>query len=267
MNQMPSSAGQENKVAVAYFDSHADYYEASQYRTRRRTFVNGRHEQIVALLGDLGVSRDATVLDAGCGPGNLVPEFAQRYARVLAMDASPRMLAIAASNASAFDNVEYQVGSIEALPFANESIDLVCSAGVIEYLPDCGQAIREMRRVLRTGGRLILPTTNARAPAHWLRRPLGAAARIPAVTRAFGLRPGDFELYYHVVARFRDQLESAGFVLERERAFYLTLPRPLDRIFPKFAGKLERGLDRYMSTSLRHLAEGYIAVARKVEDK
>jgi len=263
MSDAQSSAGKSTKAAVAYFDSHADYYEASQYRTGRRTFVNGRHEQIVAMLTELGVPRAATVLDAGCGPGNLVPEFARRHARVLAMDTSPRMLAIARANAASYDNVEYRVGSIEALPFADGSFDLVCSAGVIEYLPDCQQAIQEMHRVLRPGGQLILPTTNALAPAHWLRRPMEIAARIPPVTRAFGLRPGDYKLYFHRIPRFRQQVRDAGFVLERERFFYLTLPRPLDRIFPEFARKLERGLDRYMGTGLRHLAEGYIAVARK----
>jgi ubiquinone/menaquinone biosynthesis C-methylase UbiE len=260
----PDGAGaRASKSAVAYFDSHAGYYESSQYRTGRRTFVNGRHDQIVHLLAELHVPGASRVLDAGCGPGNLVPEFARRYGRVFAMDMSPRMLAIAGSNAASFDNVEYQVGSIESLPFADNSFDLVCSAGVIEYLPDCWPAVTELRRVLRPGGLLILPTTNALAPAHWLRRLLEPIGRIPAVARAFGLRPGNYRLWYHAIPRFRRRLLAAGFSLERERHFYLTLPRPLDRVFPNLAGRIERRFDRSMNTGLRHLAEGYIAVARK----
>ena len=260
-------AGSTSSKAVAYFDSNAEYYEESQYRVSRRTFVNGRHDQIVAMLSSLPASGTGSVLDAGCGPGHLVPEFARRYGRVFAMDTSPRMLSIASSNAASFDNVEYQVGSIEALPFADRSFDVVCSAGVIEYLQDCGQAIREFQRVLKPGGLLILPTTNLLAPVHWLRPVLEPLARIPAVTRAFGLRPGDYKLWFHHIPEFKRMLRSADFVIERERHFYLTLPRPLDRMFPDFARTLERSLDRYMSTNLRHLAEGYIAVARKPFDR
>jgi len=258
-----ASGGPKDETAVAYFDSHADHYAANQYRTNRRTFINGRHDQIVAILSSLPLAPHMKVLDAGCGPGNLVPEFAKRCGRVYAMDASPRMVEITRSSAAVFDNVEYHVGSIEAMPYPDRSFDFVCSAGVIEYLPDCARAIGELHRVLKPGGWLILPTTNALAPAHWFRRLLEPIARMPAVARAFGLRPGGYRLWYHVIPRFKRRLRAAGFVLERERHFYLTLPRPLDRMFPHFAGALERWFDRYMSTGLRHLAEGYIAVARK----
>ena len=258
--------GAASSKAVAYFDSNADYYEQSQYKNRRRTFVNGRHEQIVAMLSELPECHTGSVLDAGCGPGHLVPEFARRYGHVFAMDTSPRMLALASANAASFHNVEYQVGSIDALPFADASFDVVCSAGVIEYLQDCSPAVREFYRVLKPGGLLILPTTNALAPVHWVRPVLEPIARIRAITRAFGLRPGDYKLWYHHIPQFREILQTAHFTIVRERHFYLTLPRPLDRMFPEFSKSLERTLDRYMDTGLRHLAEGYIAVARKPSD-
>lgn len=140
------------------------------------------------------------------------------------MDASPRMLEIARANASRFSNVEYQVGSIESLPFADESFDIVCSAGVIEYLQNCDDAIKEMYRVLRPGGVLILSTTNALAPAHWFRRVLTPIARIRVVARAFGLRPGNYRTWFHFIPGFKERLRSSGFALEHQRHFYLTLP-------------------------------------------
>ena len=252
-----------SKAAVTYFDDHAAYYEKNQYRTKRLTFVNGRHDQLVAILARLELSADTAVLDAGCGPGNLVPELARRGCRVYALDTSPNMLQLARTNAAAFGNVRYQAGNIEAMPFADGSFDVVCSAGVIEYLPHCERALAEMHRVLRPGGLLILPTTNLVAPAHWLRPVLEPIARVGVVARMFGLRPGRYRLYYHHIPRFKRLLGGAGFTIERERYFYLTLPRPLDRIFPASSRTLERALDPYMGTSLRHLAEGYIAIARK----
>jgi ubiquinone/menaquinone biosynthesis C-methylase UbiE len=252
-----------SKTAVTYFDDHADYYEKNQYRTKRLTFVNGRHHQLVAILAGLRLSADTSVLDAGCGPGNLVPALASRGCRVHALDASPNMLQLARANAAAFGNVTYQAGNIEALPFADGSFDVVCSAGVIEYLPHCERALSEMHRVLRPGGLLVLPTTNLVAPAHWLRPVLEPIARVRMVAELFGLRPGRYRLYYHHIPRFKRRVRRAGFAIERERHFYLTLPRPFDRMFPALSRNLERALDPYMGTGLRHLAEGYIAIARK----
>lgn len=255
------------RKAVEYFEAHAEYYDTSQYQTRRRTFINGRHEQILAMLDAVEVSPAATVLDAGCGPGNLVPELSRRYGHVHAMDAAPRMVSLARSHAAGRSNVSYQVGNIEALPFADGAFDLVCSAGVIEYLPGIDGVLGEMYRVLKPGGVLVLPTTNAMAPAHWLRPILDPLARLPFVARAFGIRPGDFTLTYHRIAEFKGRLEAAELVVERGRHFYLTLPRPLDRVLPNVARRLERFFDPYMGTPIRHLAEGFIAVARKPRER
>jgi len=254
--------GSDSRV-VEYFERHADYYENAQYRTRRRTFINSRHDQIVSILSALQLPPTAAVLDAGCGPGNLVPVLAGRFGRVCAMDAAPRMVAIARANAARFHNISYQVGNIEALPFPDASFDVVCSCGVIEYLPSFDKALLEMRRVLRPGGRLVLPTTNAAAPAHWLRPLLEPIARVGIVARAFGIKPGEFVLHYHRVSDFKRRIQAVNMTFERERHFYLTLPRPLDRLFPTLARDLEHRMDGYMTTSLRHLAEGYVVVARK----
>jgi ubiquinone/menaquinone biosynthesis C-methylase UbiE len=258
-----TTPGLSSRTAVGYFDRYADHYEQNQYRTGRRTFMNGRQDQLVALLTALDLPPRAAVLDAGCGPGNLLPALASRASRVCAMDAAAGMLRLARSNGARFGHVTYQAGNIEALPFSDGAFDLVCSAGVIEYLERCDGAVAEMHRVLRPGGLLLLPTTNLLAPAHWLRPVLEPIARVPLVARLFGLAPGQYRLWYHHIPTFRRRLEAAGFVIERERRFYLTLPRPLDRLFPRAARRLEAFFDPFMHTFLGRLAEGYIAVARK----
>jgi ubiquinone/menaquinone biosynthesis C-methylase UbiE len=256
------AADGSHDAAVDYFNSNAEYYAKSQYRTSRRTFINSRHDHIARILKTLALPSTATALDAGCGPGNLEPELARRFGHVCAMDASPRMVEIARSSC-ADDNVSYQIGDIEALPFADGVFDVVCSAGVIEYLPRFDQALSEMRRVLRPGGILILPTTNSSAPSHWLRPLMERIGRIPLVARSFGIRPGNYRLFYQRIPYFKGRLQAADFVIEQERHFYLTLPRPLDRMFPATASSLESFFDGYMNTALGRFAEGYIAVTRK----
>jgi 2-polyprenyl-3-methyl-5-hydroxy-6-metoxy-1,4-benzoquinol methylase len=88
-------AAPASKDAVAYFNAHADYYAAAQYRTARRTFVNVRHDLIADMVARGVIPANTAVLDAGCGPGNLVPAFASRCAQLCAMDASTSMLQLA----------------------------------------------------------------------------------------------------------------------------------------------------------------------------
>lgn len=264
---MPISddASVSSNKAIEYFDAHARYYETNQYQTTRRTFVNGRNDQLVSILRNLSIPVGARALDAGCGPGNLIPELSTRCSRVSAIDAAPQMLRLARSRAEAahFANVDYHVATIERLPFSDNSFDLVCSAGVIEYLQSCDGAIGEFQRVLKPGGILVLPTTNMLAPAHWFRRIAQPIGRIPAIARWLGIRPGHYRTWFHFIPRFRRRVRSSGLVVERERYFYLTLPRPLDRMLPGLTRGLEDGLDRYMGTWVGCLAEGYIAIARK----
>ena len=252
-----------NRRAVAHFDRLADAYDRGQYRTGRRTFITSRHDHIIRMLSAIGLSDTASVLEAGCGPGNLLPQLASRFGRVCALDASSKMLDIARTRAADFRNVTYQVGNIEALPFGDESFDLACSAGVIEYLPNIERALQELQRVLRPGGLLILSTTNENAPANRIRPALDLLVRIPFVARMFGIEHRNPRLWHHRIPEFKQRLLTAGLLLEGERHFYLTLPRPLNRLFPTVTRNVERWLDGYMHTSLRHLAEGYIALATK----
>jgi ubiquinone/menaquinone biosynthesis C-methylase UbiE len=252
-----------NSRTVAHFDRLADAYDRGQYRTGRRTFISSRHDHIIRMLSAIALSDTASVLEAGCGPGNLLPQLASRFGRVCALDASSKMLDIARTRAADFRNVTYQVGNIEALPFGDESFDLACSAGVIEYLPNIERALQELQRVLRPGGLLILSTTNENAPANRIRPALELLVRIPFVARMFGIEHRNPRLWHHRIPEFKQRLRTAGLLLEGERHFYLTLPSPLNRLFPTMTRNVESWFDDYMHTGLRHFAEGYIAVATK----
>jgi arsenite methyltransferase len=102
-----------------------------------------------------------TVLDLGSGAGADVLISARRVGttgRVIGLDMTDEMLALARANAAAADieNVEFLKGYIEDMPLADDTVDVVISNCVINLSADKGQVIREAARVLRPGGRLAV---------------------------------------------------------------------------------------------------------------
>jgi demethylmenaquinone methyltransferase/2-methoxy-6-polyprenyl-1,4-benzoquinol methylase len=115
------------------------------------------------------------VLDAACGTGDLSRAFADAgAARVVGLDFTPRMLEIARAKRpprpGVAATVEYVEGDATALPFADASFDIVSIAFGIRNVTEPARALREFRRVLRPGGRLVvLEFGRPRpAPVEWL---------------------------------------------------------------------------------------------------
>ena len=107
------------------------------------------------------VSVQATdrILDLGCGTGRYVNAFAEVAAHVTGLDVSPRMIDVAKQARSA--NVDWVVGSGRALPFADQTFDVVLAIDSFPYVHQGGDALvgevaREVRRVLAPGGRFAI---------------------------------------------------------------------------------------------------------------
>ncbi len=106
--------------------------------------------------------KNATVLDHACGAGTDLLIAARRIGprgKAIGVDMTPLMRETAqqaAREAGLADRVEIRAGLFEELPVDDASIDVVISNGVLNLSPDKRQALREIRRVLRPGGRLYL---------------------------------------------------------------------------------------------------------------
>ena len=108
-------------------------------------------------LGLAAIRPGMTVLDLGSGAGFdafLAAERVGDAGRVIGVDMTPDMLALARKNAAArgATNVEFREGRIEALPVEDASVDLVISNCVINLAPDKPRVFREIARVLKPGG-------------------------------------------------------------------------------------------------------------------
>ncbi len=114
-----------------------------------------------APLAPAALRAGETVLDLGSGAGFdafLAARAVGPGGRVIGVDMTDEMLAKARANATqaGFDNVEFRKGYIEALPVEDASVDAVLSNCVINLTPDKKAVYREVARVLRPGGRMVI---------------------------------------------------------------------------------------------------------------
>ncbi len=106
-----------------------------------------------------GVEPGQSVLDVACGTGVVSVTAARSGAQVRALDLSPALLEHARKNAQiAGTKIEFVEGDVEALPYADESFDVVLSQFGHMFAPRPDVAASEMLRVLRPGGRIAFST-------------------------------------------------------------------------------------------------------------
>ena len=109
------------------------------------------------LLELIGSPAGLRILDVGCGDGALATALAGRGANMTGVDADSRMLAAGRARAGAMGlAVAFVEGDVGALPFPDASFDVVVAVTVLCFVPDTQHAVREMARVLRPGGRLVI---------------------------------------------------------------------------------------------------------------
>nr|WP_066945095.1 class I SAM-dependent methyltransferase [Microtetraspora fusca] len=146
----------ENHVEPAHpsrandYDSLAEAYAAEN----EAGIANAYYERpaILALAGDVTGRR---ILDAGCGSGPLFAALRDRGAVVTGIDNSTGMLELARQRLGA--GADLQVADLRnPLPFPDGAFDDVIASLVLHYLEDWGPTLTELRRVLTTGGRLIV---------------------------------------------------------------------------------------------------------------
>ncbi len=133
----------------------------------------------------LGLGPGDLVLDVACGPGNFTREFASAVGDdglAVGIDASKTMLArgVSALDDTSLGNLALIRGDATALPFRDGVFDGVCCFAALHLFSDPFDALNEMRRVLRPGGRIAIMTS--------VRRQVTLPPLKPLIERGSGMR-------------------------------------------------------------------------------
>jgi ubiquinone/menaquinone biosynthesis C-methylase UbiE len=143
-----------------YFDDVAPEWD----RMRQRFFGDGVRRQVIAAAC---VRPGDEVADVGTGTGFLAEAALDAGARVIGIDLSQEMLATATAKFQGRP-FEARAGEVDRLPLTDSAVDVVIANMVLHHAPDPASAIREMARVLKPGGTVVL--TDADTHTHeWLR--------------------------------------------------------------------------------------------------
>jgi SAM-dependent methyltransferase len=127
-----------------------------RWRTSRLGQITDRLEEEL-ILGLVGLPAGMRILDAGCGDGLLASALARAGAIVTGVDRDPHMLTVGQARAEhAGLHLELVEGDLRALPFADAAFDVVIAVTALCFVADAERAVREMARVLRPGGRVVI---------------------------------------------------------------------------------------------------------------
>jgi ubiquinone/menaquinone biosynthesis C-methylase UbiE len=160
-----------------------------------------------AALEALEPAEGDVLLDVGCGTGAAVRAAAEVVERAVGVDLSPKMLAAARRRAAGLPGVEFVEGDSENLPFADGEFSAVLCTASLHHYPHPEAAAREIARVLRPGGRVVIGDGTSDAVvmkvADFLCRKLEAG-----------------HVRFHRVEELRRLLEDAGLVRTEARSIW-----------------------------------------------
>jgi ArsR family transcriptional regulator len=145
--------------------SEAFFATASEQWDTMRAHLFGARADVLAAMALLEPTW--TVGDLGCGTGALSAALAPHVAHVHAVDASPAMVSAAHARLDRLHNVTVHSGTLETLPLPDASLDVAMLLLVLHHVADPPRALREVRRVLRPGGRVLIADMRAHLRAEY----------------------------------------------------------------------------------------------------
>lgn len=203
---------------MALSDKYDEFYSSSLHKEALpdivvRGWPRNRVEAVVAMGG----SGDK-ILDIGCGNGLLLYQFRHSYSQLIGLEYSVHRLSQATVNLAGLPFSPVQGSAENMSQIQSDSVDQIISADTIEHIPDVYAAAREIYRVLRPGGTLVINTPNI---AFIKKRLLLCLGRFPSTSQPNEGIGSDIlydggHLHYFTYRSLRIILERSGFKLVKK---------------------------------------------------
>jgi ubiquinone/menaquinone biosynthesis methyltransferase len=190
------------------------------------------------LVGMAGPLQCRRVLDLACGTGDIALLASEAGADVIALDLTPRMIALARLKARRRGvRARFLVGDMTSLPLPDACVDVVTTGYGLRNVPDLDAALREIHRVLKPGGRLLSLDFN---------RPSSAPVRAA------------YHAYLTVVGG------ALGWVLHRDPDTYRYIPESI-RLYPGASSVVDRLRQTGFGTARWHRVMGGLLAIHEAE--
>jgi SAM-dependent methyltransferase len=265
-----STSRSETLTNIAnYFDKHGDIWRLAYGDEAERWYdyhpLRNRERFALALIQN---EPKGSAVDLGCGNGHLVMKMKKLgFDTVRGVDLSDEMLTAARSFARArgmeneVELLKANVENVATIP--SDSVDVCTALGVIEYLDSDAPLLKEVFRILRSGGAAVIQTRNYRC--------INSRAKHFITTLIPALRP-KIRYREHVPGAFFQEASRLGFAVEREffSHFYALFPMNLlpviRRVIRPLDNCLSKWCERFGTCELSEFfASMYIVKLRKGE--
>jgi ubiquinone/menaquinone biosynthesis C-methylase UbiE len=232
-------------------DTYVDKYER---RTRASAGFFTRREHALEMAG----GTPGRVLEAGCGPGVVAPMLSDLGVDTHGVDLSAGQLQTAARRDP---RTLYVQGDLERLPYRSGMFDTIMLLGVFEYVERPESVARELARVMKTEGRLIVSVPNARGLerlwVHYVYLPSSRLAK-----RMLGKPVPSYSRRLYSLGTLAALLEKAGLRIEQARYFDVVLAAaPLDRLLGDGMPRVATSLEKRLQGRLRRVMTSQIIVS------
>jgi trans-aconitate 2-methyltransferase len=196
---------------------------------RYLAYADERGRPFVELLARVDDPAPATVVDLGCGPGNLTALLTERWpsAEVRGVDSSPEMIAEARAS---HPEIDFEIGDVRDWRPA-EPVDVLVSNATLQWVPGHLELLSELLAAVRPGGRLAFQVPgNFDQPSHTIRTELAATPPYDAHTGGVAVPTA------HDAGTYLEVLTRLGCVVDAWETTYLHVLRGDDPVFTWVSG-------------------------------
>ena len=147
-----------------YFDAHSEEWSSIYEKNDLQSSIyKSRQAATLDIIDRMAFPKESKILEIGCGAGVLTIALAHRGYRVIALDsvnAMVNLLSERAKEGGVEDRIIAAIGDVHDLQFADQSFDAVLALGVLPWLHSPLNAMKEMARVVRSKGTVIVTMDN-----------------------------------------------------------------------------------------------------------